>query len=156
VGALALGGRPPGLGLGALALGDDALAVRAAELARELVDDRGDDDDRRRRQHPAAELARVEAPVGERDPRAHEPEDREHGLERGLAQAEIDGVRGDPQEEEGEAGRRRSREDAARRGQQRAQSDHRLQHPQRGEVQAAAAHPHAQDLGQDADGDQRQ
>ena len=93
VGALALGGGAPRLGLGALALGDDALAVGAAELARELVDDRGDDDDRRRRQQPPAQLAGVEAPVGERDARADEPEDREHGLERGLAQAEVDRVR---------------------------------------------------------------
>ena len=93
VGALALGGGAPRLGLGALALGDDALAVGAAELARELVDDRGDDDDRRRRQQPRAQLAGVEAPVGERDARADEAEDREHGLKRGLAQAEVDRVR---------------------------------------------------------------
>ena len=93
VGALALGGGAPRLGLGALALGDDALAVGAAELAGELVDDRGDDDDRRRRQQPSTQLAYVEAPLGERDARADEPEDGEHGLERGLAQAEVDGVR---------------------------------------------------------------
>ena len=98
----------------------------------------------------------VEAPVGERDPRADEPEDGEHGLERGLAQAEVDGVRRDPQEEEGEAGGRRAREDAAGGRQQRAQGDHRLQHPQRREVQAAAAHPDAEHLGQDADGHERQ
>jgi hypothetical protein len=140
-----------GLGLGALALGDDALAVRAAELARELVDDEGDHDDGRRRQQPTAQLTDVEAPGGERDARADEPEDREHGLERGLAQAEVDGVRGDPQEEEGEAGRRRAREDAARDRQQRAQGDHRLQHPERREVEASPAHPDTEHLGQDAD-----
>ena len=52
-----------------------------------------------------------------------EREHRERGLKRRLAQPEVDGVRRDPEEEEGEARRRRAREHAARRGQQRAEGD---------------------------------
>ena len=42
--------------------------------------------------HPPSWLM-SKPPCGERDARADEPEDREHGLERGLAQAEVDRVR---------------------------------------------------------------
>ena len=80
VGALALGGGAPGPRPRRARSRRRCARGPSGRARCELVDAGGDDDDRRRRQQPPAQLAGVEAPVGERDARADEPEDREHGL----------------------------------------------------------------------------